>query len=115
MEHQFPGLRITEYWAAVNDDLIALVAAVADDDLNWRSEDGAWSCREQALHIAGSRHRWLSLSVRDGRPAPDLRAAGRTTADVLHQLAESWQRLAAFLGDAAALDREYSSADDDGL
>jgi hypothetical protein len=108
-----PALRITGYWSDLNDELIDMLCAVPEAVLAERFRDD-WTLRDQALHIAGSRHRWMEKSVRDGLPTPDLRAVGASREALVGVLTAAWQRVWALVSDPEALERTYPSADDDG-
>lgn len=100
----FVPIDIGPYWADLNEHLCDLVELVPPDRLD-EAPEGEWGVREVARHIVGGRQHWLANSLdRDaGRvPSRDISAEELQAA-----LRASWERIAAFLSDAEALDREY--------
>lgn len=61
-----PRIDITPTWARFNDELIRLVDYVPDDKLNWSPKPELWNFRGILLHIAATRHGWLSVDMPDG-------------------------------------------------
>jgi uncharacterized damage-inducible protein DinB len=107
MADHTPGLIIADYWAQLNEDLVALVDFVPDDRLDWNPRPELYTFRRILTHIAGCRDGWLADVVRDGVDAPDVHATVHTRADMQQAYRRTWQRIAAFLANAAQLDAAY--------
>jgi hypothetical protein len=94
----YPSLDITVHWADANDHLIELAAAVPADKWNWSPEPRMWNFRGIFLHIIGARY----YMTKD-EDIPNFWQIGQTTDGVRRCLRDSWETLARFLADSAAL------------
>ena len=103
----FAPLDITPIWARINDELIELVDLLPEDKPDWSPKPELWNARGILLHIVLGRHGMMTFVINDGEPMPAAPAEGQTRDGLKEQLRASWSRMAPFLSDAAALDREY--------
>lgn len=92
------------YWADLNEHLCDLVALVPPGRLD-ESPEGEWGAREVARHIVGGREHWLANSL--GRERGRIPAEDADGSELQAALRGSWGRIASFLADAEALDRDY--------
>ncbi len=92
----------------VHDKLLALAEAIPADKYSWRPSPDVRTVSEVLMHVAGEWYYICPISVA-GKPPADFGAPGeamrtleRTTAkaDVLGQLAKSWDHCTAALGSA---------------
>ncbi|MBT5775154.1 MAG: hypothetical protein HOH95_12345 [Dehalococcoidia bacterium] len=100
----FVPIEVGPYWADLNEHLCDLVALVPPDRLD-EAPVGEWGVREVAHHIVGGRDHWLANSL--GRERGEMPSANAGVEELQGELRASWERVASFLGDAEALDREY--------
>jgi len=100
----FVPIDVGAYWADLNEHVCDLVDLVPPDRLD-EAPEGEWGVRDVARHIIGGREHWLANSL--GREAGEIPAEGSGVAELQEALRGSWERIAAFLSDAAALDAAY--------
>jgi uncharacterized damage-inducible protein DinB len=103
----YPPINLTEHWADLNDHLIELVGLIPDDKLDWSPGPELWTFRGTLQHLLGGRLYWLANVVNDGGPSPDYDATGKSTSDLQHMIADSWQRLECFLANPTMLSAKY--------
>jgi uncharacterized damage-inducible protein DinB len=103
----YPALDITGEWAKLNEQIVALVDLVPDDQMDWSPKPELWNFRGILLHIVGARHIWMERDIKDGEPTPDYLRIGQTKEGMKEQLRTSWQRLERFLADRRQLDAVY--------
>ncbi len=106
----FVPIALGAYWADLNEHLCDLVELVPPGRLD-QSPEGEWGVREVARHIVGGRDHWLANSL--GRERGRLPAEDADGSELQAALRGSWDRIASFLADAEALDREYEPPDGD--
>jgi uncharacterized damage-inducible protein DinB len=111
-EQAFPALDIVGPWSRLNDELIKLVEYVPVDKLNWSPRPELWNFRGILLHIAQARDGWMGGTVGDGDPAPSVYQTTRSKAEVQREFRRTWERVARFLADPAALSRTYQTDED---
>src|SRR3990172_1178339 len=103
----FPLIDIVPTWARLNDELIALVDYVPEDQMNWSPRPQLWNFRGILLHVAGARDHWIGGVVQDGDPAPSVYESTRTKAEIQREFRRSWERVTRFLADPANLEAGY--------
>jgi uncharacterized damage-inducible protein DinB len=104
----FPRLEITPYWASITDQLVEIVEALSEEQLNQRPSPGAWPVRGYLIHIIGGRPGPMDAQMRPLEPAGDIFTLCATKDGLKQQLRDSWARLERFLSDPAQLERIYT-------
>jgi uncharacterized damage-inducible protein DinB len=104
---KFPPINLTEHWQSVYDSIRRIIDLVPEDKWDWTPREGLWNSRGIAIHIADCRDSWLSFTVKDGEPYPNIWSTVRSTDDLRREHARAWARLQRFLASQEALDAEY--------
>jgi uncharacterized damage-inducible protein DinB len=109
-----PPLDTTPHWQSVQDTILQIVDLFPERTLNYTPRDGLWNARGILIHIADARDGWLSGTVQDGDPYPNIWTTARTRDDIKRELARTWQRLNRFLSSEDALNALYDDEERDG-
>lgn len=110
----FPPLQITEYWREVHEDFLRIIDLVPADKWNWTPDERLWNARGIIIHAADARDSWMTFTVQDGNPYPNIWATARTLDDIRREHERTWARLQRFLSNQSALDAAYKEEDRNG-
>lgn len=67
-----PYIDITPHWASVQADIVRIIDLVPDDKMNWSPKPELWNFRGILIHIADARDIWMTRTVQDGEPYPNI-------------------------------------------
>lgn len=111
----WPSIDITAQWGRLNEDFVALVDHIPEEQMDWSPREELWNFRGILLHTVMDRNNWLSSFVKDGgtrfdEPEAIASFIGNTQskADIQRELRRSWERLGRFLADPAKLAASYT-------
>jgi uncharacterized damage-inducible protein DinB len=104
----YPRIDVTPYWARVTDQLVEIVGALSEAELDRRPAPRAWCVREHLIHVVASRPGPMDPQMRQLQPALDVDPRGKTREGLQELLRESWARIATFLASPEQLDATYA-------
>lgn len=105
---EFPRIDVTPYWARITGQLVEIVEALSEDQLDRRTSPATWSVREHLLHVVLSRPGPTDAAMKQIEPELDARGRWQSRAGLQELLRESWERMERFLTSAEQLDRVYT-------
>lgn len=102
-----PYIDITPHWASVQADIVRIINLVPDGKMNWSPKPELWNFRGILIHIADARDIWLTRTVQDGEPYPNIWTTARSKDEIRHEMERTWKRLGRFLANQSQLDATY--------
>lgn len=100
------GLDIVPIWRRLNADLIRLVDAVPEEDLDWAPNAELWSFRQLFAHLAAAREEWMTRAIADGEPNT-VRGEAMDAGELKEALRATWDRIERVFRDGERLDATY--------
>lgn len=109
MQRTFVPLNIASYWDAVQGDLMAIVDLIPDGQMGYSPKPTMWNFQGLLLHVASAREGWLGEDIGDGAEDIDIWKNVRSRDEIKAALTQTFERMQAFLSNAAQLDASYHS------
>ena len=109
------ALDICQYWGGVQEHILRTVDLLPEEKLNFTPQEDLWNSRGILIHIADARDGWLTHTVQDGEPYPNIWTTARTKDDIKRELTRTFERLQGFLGNKQQLDASYEDEHNGGI
>lgn len=108
-DSKYPRIEVTPFWARITDQLVEVVDALTDQELDQRPAPGVWSVRDHMVHLIGGRVGLMDAQMHEVDPRPaDWVERCRTREGLKEQLVASWARMERFLASESQLEQVYT-------